>query len=130
MVAIRTQAKSGEATERKQVGDLDSTINPEPNVIKPRTSRAPPVLAGQPSTSLTFSRNDPTRRLVHGIDTGLNARFSLALPTPTQPEFGSPTLERAVILQNQLFEQASSAPNQLASPADSSSSRNQAEHPG
>lgn len=34
MAAMRTRAKSGEVTERKQVGDLESMINEEPNVVK------------------------------------------------------------------------------------------------
>lgn len=35
MAAMRARAKSGEITERKQVGDLDSMFYSEPNVVKP-----------------------------------------------------------------------------------------------
>ena len=33
--AMRARLKSGEITERKQVGDLESMINEEPNIMQP-----------------------------------------------------------------------------------------------
>ena len=33
--AMRSRLKSGEVTERKQVGDAESMINEEPNVMQP-----------------------------------------------------------------------------------------------
>jgi len=35
LAAVRSRLKSGEVSERKQVGDAESMINEEPNVVQP-----------------------------------------------------------------------------------------------
>lgn len=35
LAAVRSRLRSGEITERKQVGDAESMINEEPNIIQP-----------------------------------------------------------------------------------------------
>jgi hypothetical protein len=35
LAAVRSRLRSGEVSERKQVGDAESMINEEPNVVQP-----------------------------------------------------------------------------------------------